>query len=167
MKMRPLLLIVTTWLLAGCTTPAVTPAAPPAISANKPETPLAVEIARDRLVGWWYGGQPAKEGGRVQWLMRRAGDGTFRITFRTTNALGQIDENTEVGEWGVSGNYLVTQTKGWLRHGVIHYAPSGDSYYWDIYEILAATADTLHYRSVESRNEYQVKRVPIGFAFPP
>lgn len=167
MKMRFLLLAITASLLAGCTTTAVTPAAPPAVTVNKPTSPIAVEVTRDRLVGWWYGDQPTKEGGRVQWLMRRAGDGSFRVTFRTTNALGQVDENTEVGEWGVSGNYLVTQTKGWLHQGVIRYAPSGDSYYWDVYELLTATADTLRYRAVESRNEYQVKRVPIGFTFPP
>ena len=51
--------------LAGCATTAPHGAAGPAITRFKPDTPRALEVRREQLVGWWYGDQPSKEGGRV------------------------------------------------------------------------------------------------------
>jgi hypothetical protein len=136
------------------------------VTAFKPDTPLSVELRREHLVGWWYGDQPTKEGGRVQWIMRRFPDGTFRVTFRTTGFAGEVKEQTEIGEWGVNANFIVTLTKGWVQAGLVEEAPNGEAFYWDIYEVLGIAADTLRYRSVESGNEYRARKVPVDFVFP-
>jgi len=138
----------------------------PAVSTFKASTPSSVRLRREQLVGSWYGDQPTKEGGRKQWIMRRRDDGTFRIAFRFTDASGAVSQQTEVGEWGVNANLLITQTKGWLHGTVVDEAPT-DSYFWDVYELLVVEPDHLQYRTVESGNEYRVRKVAEGFDFPP
>lgn len=152
--------------LAGCATTAPHGAAGPAITRFKPDTPRALEVRREQLVGWWYGDQPSKEGGRVQWIMRRAADGRFLITFRHTGVAGKIEEQTETGEWGVNANFVITLTRGWINDGALQESPRDDSYFWDVYEVLDTGADRLSYRSIQSGNEYHVRKVPDGFVFP-
>lgn len=162
-------LIIPVILLAGCASPerpATETTAGPVVTAFKPDTPRYVEVRREQLVGWWYGDQPTAEGGRVQWIMRRAPDGTFEITFRTRHGSGRVEEQTEVGEWGVNANFIITLTQGWLRNGVVEKAPGGEAYFWDVYEVRSFEVNALSYRSVESGNAYQVRRVSPGFAFP-
>lgn len=144
-----------------------TSALPPAITTVKPATPIGVSLRREQLVGVWYGDQPSKEGGRVQWLMRRAADGTFRVTFRNTSLAGQVEEQTEFGEWGVNATFLITVTRGWVDQGYARHAPSGAAYYWDVYEVQSLANGQLDYRSVESGNIYRTRRVEPDFAFPP
>lgn len=166
-------------LLAGCatgtapTTPAsqapAVPAPLPAVSTNKPASPLSVEQRHRRLIGDWHGRQPAKEGGTVEWLMRRSGDGTFKVTFRNFSPAGRLTkESTEVGYWGVSGDLEMTHTLGWLRaDGHIDPAPADDPYFWDAYRIIELTENRIRYVSVESGDDYVVTRVPVGSDFPP
>lgn len=147
--------------------PGPTPAPPPAITRVKPDTPAGVSLRREHLVGTWYGDHPAKEGGRVQWLMHRAADGTFRVTFRNTAPGGRVEESTEFGEWGVSAHFLITVTRGWIDRGSARHAPGSNAYYWDVYEVRTLADGQLDYRSVESGNLYRVRRVETDFAFPP
>lgn len=158
--------------LAGCATSSTssskTVAEAPSITRSKPWTPSNVETTHRLLIGDWYGRQPAKEGGTVEWIMRRAADGTFRVTFRNFAPSGRlIDESNEVGDWGVNGNLILTHTIGWLKpDGTISPAPQGVPYFWDAYRILALTSDEIRYVSVESGNEYSVVRIATGAGFP-
>ena len=165
-RIAPLLALAV--LLAGCgqVTKSAAPAAP-AITAFKPATPDSVHLQRTQLIGWWYGDQPSTEGGRVQWIMRRSADGTFSVSFRNTHSGGAVKEQTEFGEWGVNANLIITLTKGWLDRGIVEEAPGGDSYYWDVYTVAALDSDQLDYISVETKNHYHAKKVPVGFEFPP
>lgn len=160
------ILLATTVGLVGCATAVKPGPSGPAVTAFKPDTPIAVELRREQFVGWWYGDQPTKEGGRVQWIMRRSADGTFRVTFRTTDFTGKASEQTEVGEWGVNANLLVTVTRGWFQDEGIVEAFRADSYFWDVYEVHSIDSNGIKYRSVEGGNEYQVRKVANGFSFP-
>ncbi|MDX2109912.1 MAG: hypothetical protein SFY80_06675 [Verrucomicrobiota bacterium] len=153
-------------LLVGCTTTTKHAQPIPDISAQKPRTPEAVLLRRDQLVGTWYGDQSTKEGGRVQWIMSRSVDGTFRVSFRSSDLAGNVKEQTEVGTWGVNADMLITLTRGWIRNGRIVEAPRADSYFWDVYIINDIDADSINYTSVEGGNQYRVKRVSSGFKFP-
>ena len=137
-----------------------------AVTTAKPNTPHSVQLLRERLVGWWYGDQPTKDGGRNQWICQRSADGTFRITFRKTDAAGQVKESVEVGEWGVHANLLITLTKGLITNGEFRTLSVADPYLWDVYEILNFEADSKTYRTIETGNEYRAKKVEDGFMFP-
>ena len=138
----------------------------PTITNFKPGTPPSVQLLREELVGWWYGDHPTKEGGRNQWIIQRAGDGTFKITFRMTDVAGKITEQTEVGEWGANANFYIALTKGWLKEGELIKASTADAFYWDIYEVISLEGGNIKYRAVESKNEYHAKKVQTGFEFP-
>lgn len=139
----------------------------PVIPRAKPDSPASVQELHQLLVGDWLGQQPTEEGGSIRWIMRRSGDGTFRITFRNQDATGRISESTEVGIWGVTGNLILTRTMGWLNErGEFSEAPADDPYFWDAYVFLRITPDTLHYMAVESKGQYFVTRVPVGSGFP-
>lgn len=175
-----LLTILVVGTLAGCasvapvtahdasTPPKSAVPALPAVSLAKPLTPTSVEQRYRQLIGDWHGRQPAKEGGAVEWIMRRGGDGTFQVTFRNFDTAGILTkESTEVGYWGVTGDLVMTHTIGWLRAGgQIDQAPPDDPYFWDAYRILEFAENRLRYVSVETGNEYIVTRLPPGSAFP-
>jgi hypothetical protein len=119
------------------------------------------------LVGTWYGDQPTKNGGRRQWIMRRAEDGTFQVTFRVSVPKKGVEEQTEFGDWGVSANLLITLTRGYIRpDGGKDEVGGADSYFWDVYEVQEVSDSIVRYRSVETKNAYRANRVRDDFAFP-
>jgi len=162
-----LLAIFLSLALAGCRTAVQTEAAPQTVNANKPRTPDAVYQLRQHLVGAWYGDQRTTHGGRRRWIMRRAADGTFRVSFHTVDPVeGNYDE-TEVGVWGVSGRYLITLTQGWARpDGTVEASPSQSPYFWDLYEVLSLTNDEFSCLSIETGDRFQSRRVADDFTLP-
>jgi hypothetical protein len=167
--MKPFVpLAVLTLLTAGCQSPhSNAPTASDAVTAIKPFAAQEIQVRRWQLIGTWYGDQPTKNGGRRQWITRRAIGGQFTIAFRLSDPIEGKLEQTEVGEWGVNGNYLVTVTRGYLKpDGTVLEDDSPDSYFWDVYKIRELTDDRLAYRSVETGNSYHTRKVPDDFAFP-
>lgn len=91
---------------------------------------------RDQLTRAWYGDMPTKEGARSRWLTRRKLDGTYSIEFSIVAPNESVSRQTEFGDWGVSGNCLVTVTRGIRdRQGPLA-ADKRDSYLWDVYQII-------------------------------
>lgn len=121
---------------------------------------------RAMLVGSWYGESVTKSGGSRAHLMRRAADGTFKVTFRVVDSNGKITEQTEVGVWGASGSVYFTITRGWIRGDRLVSASPDDANLNDAYEILELTHDRFRYRNFQTRNEFTVKRVPDTFELP-
>ena len=118
------------------------------------------------MVGKWYGNQPTKDGGLRQQLIQRAPDGTYGITFRVTNQDGEIIEQTEVGQWGVSGPVYFSIFRGWLDGDEFIPADSADPYNYDAYRILTLTSDFFEYEHVTTGNRFTLERVSNDFDFP-
>ena len=157
------LIIVSSLTLVGCTG---TNTSNQPVTAMKPEITQSQEEIGQLLVGKWLGDQPTKEGGSRKWLVERRPDGKYLIQFRVTNSDGSILEQTEVGEWGVSGNIYFSIFKGWIDNGNFIPSDSSDSYNQDAYEIIKLTEQQFRYKNLDSGNEYTVKRVPNDFVFP-
>ena len=135
------------------------------VDAMKPREASEQE-QRAMLVGSWYGESVTKSGGSRAHLMRRAADGTFKVTFRVVDSNGKITEPTEVGVWGASGSVYFTITRGWIRGDRLVSASPDDANLNDAYEILELTHDRFRYRNFQTRNEFTVKRVPDTFELP-
>ena len=135
------------------------------VDAMKPPDASQQE-QRAMLVGSWYGESVTKSGGSRAHLMRRAADGTFKVTFRVVDSNGKITEQTEVGVWGASGSVYFTITRGWIRGDRLVSASPDDANLNDAYEILELTHDRFRYRNFQTRNEFTVKRVPDTFELP-
>lgn len=117
------------------------------------------------LIGHWYGDQTTQEGDRRQWLITRHPDGTYIIKFRGTMANGQIEESTEVGEWGAAGTIYFTIFKGWLREGKLAPADPSDPYNYDAYQIISLDEERFEYTSVTTNTRFSVRRVTADFIF--
>ena len=154
----PVIVALPLFLTAGCVTDS-------AVDAMKPPDASQQE-QRAMLVGSWYGESATKSGGSRAHLMQRAADGTFQVTFRVVDSNGKITEQTEVGVWGTSGPVYFTITRGWLSNNRLVPANPEDASLNDAYQILELTQDRFRYRSLQTKSEYTVKRVPDTFELP-
>jgi hypothetical protein len=100
-----------------------------------------------------------------EWITRRMPDGAFQTNFRETKGGLVIDESNEVGEWGLSYDFEVVITRGWLDEGRFKPAPP-DAYFWDIYQIERIDAKGMTYVHHGTGHRYEVRRVADGFKFP-
>jgi hypothetical protein len=139
-------------------------ASPP--TAFKPVAPHGAEAKRDQLAGRWYGNMRTKDGKTRRWLTDRKLDGTYRIEFVVIERDGALLRQTEFGDWGVSGNYFVTVTRGVQdKDGSI--APdTQSSYFWDVYKIVRLGSKEFVYQNVSSGNKFIVRRVDSSFVIP-
>lgn len=131
----------------------------------KPDIPKTAEL-RSMLIGRWYGEATHKGGGKRQWLVERFDDGRLLVNFiiETPN---ETIEQSEIGQWGVSGPIYFTITQGWLEDGHLFPADRTDAGLYDAYQIIQITPDLFRYRSIEVGDEFTVKRVTQEFVFPP
>lgn len=135
-------------------------------TAFKPVVPQGAETKRDELAGRWYGDMRTKEGGTRRWLADRKLDGTYTIEFVVNQRDGSVVRQTEFGDWGVSGNYFVTVTRG-LRDSSGDVATNtGSSYFWDVYKIIRLSSARFVYQNVSTRNKFTVRRVDSSFSIP-
>ena len=134
---------------------------------SKASSPQDVRAVRSALVGTWYGEGKLATGGNRMWVMRRYGDGTFRITFRTRGSREDGPDRDETGEWGVTGQLLLTLTTSVEdRDGKARPVSAADSYYWDAYHIVKFDGTNLDYRSEEDDVLYHTGKVADDFQFP-
>ena len=139
--------------------------AAPIISVSKPGENLSREMRYALLLGRWYGVQPTTEGGLRQTLIERRDDGSYVIHFRIKSASGEIKDQWEMGEWGVSGDIIFTICKGWLKNG--KFVPADyDPYNYDAYRITKLTAAEFEYTNAETRNHFVSKKVANDFKLP-
>ena len=121
---------------------------------------------RDQFAGAWYGDMPTDDGARSRWLTRRKLDGTYTIEFVVAAHDGSVSRQTEFGDWGVSGNYLVTVTRGIRDRQGPFAADKRDSYLWDVYKIIRFDSVRFEYENVSSGNRFSVRRVDPSFSMP-
>lgn len=115
------------------------------------------------MLGKWYGDLPTKEGGRKQWTIERAHDGTYRIDFLVTKSDGSTQQHSEAGHWGVAGNIYFSIYRGAIDNGQFYPSNPNDPYNYDAYNIIGLTAESFEYQNIDSKNKYTVKKVPSNF----
>ena len=130
--------------LSGCS-PVGTSFEP--VTAVKPELPASENETWNSMVGNWFGSQPTKQGGRREWLMSRFADGTYKATFRVREKGGRLTEQSEYGEWGVSGPIYFTVTKAVSRGGKAVAVDPADPYYRNAYRIVSLSETGFTYRN--------------------
>jgi len=158
--MRTLLLFFSIAVLAsGC-------ASTRGIRKTKDWETRGAESDRRLLIGKWFGESPVQEGGRKTWLMDRSGDGTFVVRFKNLTPSGKIEDESEYGDWGVSGDIYFTITRGWIRGGQKEPVHVRRSYFDDAYVVQKLTAEEFVYKSAADGDVYTVKKVPDNFTMP-
>lgn len=136
--------------------------AAPLIAASATEETVR---AREILTGNWYGTQKLDDGSRQEWLMKRAVDGTYEISYRITSTDGSVDEGGEVGIWGIRLPVYFTATRGFVGSDGVMPANVTDPAFYDAYEVKELTQETFTYYSYASGNTFTVKKVPSDFRF--
>lgn len=163
--MRTLSIISILIMLAmmGCAT---THTSTEEITSVKPSLPSSQEEAWNLLIGKWYGSQPTKDGGEKKEIVERSPQGTYQITFRIYGKDGQYKEQTEAGQWGVSGPVYFTIFRGWVKGNRFSPSNPADPYNYDAYRIIKLNNEEFGYENYSSGNRYIVKRVSDDFVFP-
>lgn len=163
MRSRIISFLVPLWLLGGC---AAIDTSGVAVDYEKGDLSYDQEKTWQMMIGRWYGNQPVKGGGIRRWITERADEGSYRITFRRYGANGGMDEQTEVGYWGVSGDIYFSIFKGWITDGRLKRSDPRDPYNYDAYRIISLTDDMMEYESASSENRYILQKVAPDFWFP-
>lgn len=135
------------------------------ITAFKPEPDAVMQQRLEWMIGYWYGDQPTKNGGRKQYLAHHEADGKLAVIFKISDSLKGERNYSETGLWGLSGAYFSTL----INHSDEPFsfnaaAPSPSS--WNIYQIENIQKDELRYISVETGNRYEMRRVTQEFKMP-
>ncbi len=154
--------------------PAISLLAVPAIATVKfrPQKEGSVNLPATReakwplLVGKWFGNMNVAGGGKYMWIAERKNDGSYKIQFRTVDPSGKKEEQTEVGEWGVSGNIYFTIYKAHLKGGKAIPADPTNPGNRDAYRILKLTNEVFEYEHLDEGVRFTVKKVAQDFVFP-
>lgn len=121
---------------------------------------------RDMLLGTWFGETPPTAGGRIQWIVDRMKNGTYRIQFRIYAPDGRYRSHAETGIWGVSGPVYFSATQGWGQIDQMVGTDTGKARFYDAYEILTLKPRLFEYRHYVTGTSYRVRKVRNGFRFP-
>ena len=136
------------------------------ITSAKPSLSKDQRQVWDSMIGTWYGNQPTKDGGRKEAISVNYQDGRYEIQFRITHPSGVVENQTEIGRWGVSGDIYFSIYEGWKDGDVVRPSDSSDPYNSDAYRIIELSNYKLEYEHVTTGNKYTMKKVPDGFTFP-
>lgn len=130
------------------------------------------QLSVDQIENWslmsgaWYASQPTKMGGVRQVISERYPDGTYKIRFKTTRKDGEINEQTEIGQWGLVGNIYFSIYRGILTPEGIKYSNTSDPFNYDAYRVIELTENKLVYESIIEKTVYSAIRVNFDYAFP-
>ncbi len=137
-------------------------------SVNKESSRVAFQGQREAFLGYWIGEMPTKDGKFMRWLVERRADGTFTLTHVIQNsAQERVKFNPEkaffeIGIWGVSGDIYFTATRQYFEKNKISNFDMTQPGLYDAYEILSFDGKSFRYRSLETREEFTVKKIPKG-----
>jgi len=112
--------------------------------------------AESYMVGTWFGyGQP--ENKNAMYIDRMLADGTWRGEYRTCFK-GKPDDQVQTGRWSLQGDILTLQV------ATVNGKPSPRT---DAYKMLAHSAKTQKYLSLNWNFPYTPERVVDDFRMPP
>ena len=137
--------------------------------SSHPDKPVSVKNyspQREEFLGYWIGELPMKDGKFMRWLVERRIDGTFTLTHvirQSPQDQTKFDPEKakfELGTWGVSGDVYFTATRQYFEDKKIGNFDVSDRSLYDAYKILSFDGRTFHYRSLETGEEFTMKKVP-------
>lgn len=134
-------------------------------SIVKPETKSTKENQREMLVGKFLGEMKSDEGKLQKWLVERAIDGTYQITFRIYENEIDFKEQIEVGYWGIAGPIYFSIMKGWIKEGEFVEADPRNPYFYDAYKVINVSENEFVYEHFEPKILFKIKRVQPDFSF--
>ena len=134
------------------------------IAANfKPRPPAEELRVHELIVGNWVGETSIEGSGRRRFLAEHFEDGTFRLTFKTseTDGPGCIDQY--VGNWGISGPIYFTIVTDTLTGHPVEATNLGSAGKNNAYAILEIDDELFEYESFSPREKFQALRVGNDF----
>ena len=152
--------------LIGCTTPAAREQEKIGSWFMKDGAYPADATSRQLLIGTWLGDSTEADGTRRYELAIRRADGSYQVSFRATRSGRTVQEQTEVGLWGVSGDIYFTITQGYLLNGSVQRTPPQDASFYDAYRITRLTADEFEYVHVLQGEKSRDRKVAEGTRLP-
>ncbi|MDX3775656.1 hypothetical protein QE250_16175 [Chromatiaceae bacterium AAb-1] len=159
--MRKAIILIVFLCLLGCVSSSKVAQHP--VTELKPELGIDKLERRNLMLGKWYGDMPTEEGGRRQWVIHRANDGTYRIDFNIRRADGSEYELTEVGHWGIAGDVYFSIYRGVIENEQFLPSDSSDAYNYNAYQIIKLSHNIFEYQNVDSQNTFFVTKVPDSF----
>lgn len=157
------LILLTVLAMVGCASQRILNTE---VTDSKPTLSASEEERWTLMVGKWYGSQPTKGGGLKQHIAERYPDGSYKITFKITDARGNSKKSSEVGNWGISGPIYFTIFRGWLNQERIKPSDPSSPYNYDAYNIINLTSEVFEYNHVTTGNRYKIQKVESNFVFP-
>lgn len=152
MKRRVPILLAACVLATGC-------AARSGIHAAKPLPGKSARARRQMLFGWWVEREPVRSGGTRVELALQCPDGVYFFDFRTLDRAGKlIDEQQEVGDWGISGPVFFTITRAIARGNNRYEVDPTKGYYYDAYRILELSYTRFRYREYGDGDVFSAHR---------
>lgn len=135
---------------------------------NKSEHSLNYQPRRSEFLGYWIGEMATPDGKFMRWLVERRVDGAFTLTHvmkdssQDPRKFDPEKAKFELGTWGVSGDVYFTATRQYFENKKISNFDTTDPGLYDAYKIVSFDGKTFTYRSIESGEEFTVKKVPPG-----
>ncbi len=133
------------------------------ITASKPELSTSSKMMWQLMVGRWYGSQPTIDGGSRDWVVERFVNGTYKTRFVFFKPDGSVEEQTEYGEWGISGGIYFSITKGRIENERLIPNDRTDPYHRNAYKIVELNDDEFVYESLSTGNHFSVIKVDEAF----
>ncbi len=146
-------------ILLGCSTS-------PKVTQNSHHE--SYEKKREEFLGYWVGEMPTKDGKFLRWLVERRPDGSFTLTSLLKKSpddpvkFQPQEAFFEIGMWGVSSDIYFTATRQYFEKGKISNFDTTQSGLYDAYQILFFDGKTMKYRSLETHEEFTMKKIPKG-----
>ncbi len=123
---------------------------------------------REDFLGYWVGVAPAKDGKFIKWLIERRMDGSFTLTHLMKNSpqdpvkFDPEKATFELGIWGVSGDIYFTATRQYFENKKVANLDVTKAGLYDAYKIVSFDGATFVYRSLETGEEFTVRKIPKG-----
>jgi hypothetical protein len=123
----------------------------------------AADIARNDLVGNWYGEGNFSAEIKTKWVTTRLENGDLLVKYRYYKNDKVLSEVLSIGTWQVVGQrYVATYTS---NNGKVEAKPQMHQY-----DLVSYDGTELEYRSIANERFpatlYRVKRVQVGFELP-
>lgn len=135
---------------------------------NKTELGDNYQPRRSEFLGYWIGEMPTKDGKFLRWLIERRVDGAFTLTHvikdspQDPRKFDPEKAKFELGTWGISGDVYFTATRQYYEGKKISNFDTSDPGLYDAYKIVSFDGKNFVYRSLETGEEFMVKKVPQG-----
>ncbi len=123
---------------------------------------------RADFLGYWVGEAPTKDGKFIKWLVERRTDGSFTLThLMKTSPQDPVKfdpekASFELGIWGVSGDIYFTATRQYFENKKVGNLDVTQAGLYDAYKIVSFDGTTFVYRSLETGEEFTVRKIPKG-----